>query len=84
MFASLVDLVTGAGLQLALLLLGLLPSVDVASLPIAPPASVLDALGMLNVFLPVGDLLTILTVWVGAVLAANVAFAIAGIVNSFR
>ncbi len=84
MVSSLVDLVTGVGLQLALLLLGLLPTIDVASLPIAPPAPVLSVFGMLNLFVPIGDLLTILTVWIGAVLAANVAFAIAGIVNSFR
>lgn len=84
MLGTLLDFVTGAGLQLALLLLGLLPTVDVTALPIAPPSEVVAVLGMLNMFVPVGDLLAILTVWIGLVLAVNVAFAVANLVNSFR
>lgn len=84
MIGTLLDFVTGAGLQLVLLLLGLLPTVDVTALPIAPPPAVVSVLGMLNMFVPIGDLLTILTVWVGLVLAVNVALAIANLVNSFR
>ena len=84
MLGILLDFVTGAGLQLALLLLGLLPTVDVTALPIAPPSEVVAVLGMLNMFVPVGDLLAILTVWIGLVLAVNVALAVANLVNSFR
>ena len=84
MIGTLLDFVTGAGLQLVFLLLGLLPTVDVTALPIAPPPAVVSVLGMLNMFVPIGDLLTILTVWVGLVLAVNVALAIANLVNSFR
>lgn len=84
MLGTLFDFVTGAGLQLALLLLGLLPTVDVTALPIAPPSEVVAVLGMLNMFVPVGDLLAILTVWIGLVLAVNVALAVANLVNSFR
>lgn len=84
MLGTLLDFVTGAGLQLALLLLGLLPTVDVAALPIAPPSEVVAVFGMLNMFVPVGDLLAILTVWIGLVLAVNVALAVANLVNSFR
>ncbi len=84
MLGTLLDFVTGAGLQLALLLLGLLPTVDVTALPIAPPSEVVAVLGMLNMFVPVGDLLAILTVWIGLVLAVNVALAVANLVNSFR
>lgn len=84
MLGSLLDFVTGAGLQLVLLLLGLLPTVDVASLPIAPPAEVSSVLGMLNMFVPIGDLISILTVWIGVILAVNVALVIANLVNSFR
>ncbi len=84
MLGTLLDFVTGAGLQLALLLLGLLPTVDVTALPIAPPSEVVAVLGMLNMFVPVGDLLAILTVWIGLVLAVNVTLAVANLVNSFR
>lgn len=84
MLGTLLDFVTGAGLQLALLLLGLLPTVDVTALPIAPPSEVVAVLGMLNMFVPVGDLLAILTVWIGLVLAVNVALAVANLVSSFR
>lgn len=84
MLGTLLDFVTGAGLQLALLLLGLLPTVDVTALPIAPPSEVVAVLGMLNMFVPVGDLLAILTVWIGLVLAVNVALVVANLVNSFR
>lgn len=84
MVGTLLDFVMGAGLQLALLLLGLLPTVDVASLPIAPPPEVVSVLGMVNLFVPIGDLLSILAVWVGLMLSVNVALVISGIVNSFR
>lgn len=72
----------GGGLQLALLLLGLLPSVDVASLPLAVPQAVADVLVSLNWFVPVGDLLTILSVWIGLVLAVNVAMAVQRLIAS--
>lgn len=72
----------GGGLQLALLLLGLLPSVDVASLPLAVPQAVADVLTSLNWFVPVGDLLTILSVWIGLVLAVNVAMAVQRLIAS--
>lgn len=84
MLGSLLDFVTGAGLQLVLLMLGLLPTIDVASLPIAPPAEVVSVLGMLNMFVPIGDLISILTVWIGVILAVNVALVIANLVNSFK
>ena len=75
MITGLVDLIMGGGLQLALLLLGLLPSVDVASLPLAVLAS-------LNWFVPIGDLLTILSVWIGLVLSVNVAMAVQRLIAS--
>lgn len=82
MITGLVDLIMGGGLQLALLLLGLLPSVDVASLPLAVPQAVADVLTSLNWFVPVGDLLTILSVWIGLVLAVNVAMAVQRLIAS--
>ena len=82
MITGLVDLIMGGGLQLALLLLGLLPSVDVASLPLAVPQAVADVLASLDWFVPVGDLLTILSVWIGLVLAVNVAMAVQRLIAS--
>jgi hypothetical protein len=84
MVSSLLDFVLGAGLQLVLLLLGLLPAIDIASLPIQPPQLVSDALGALNFFVPIGDMLTILTVWIGLVLVLNVVLAISNLISSFK
>lgn len=84
MVSSLLDFVLGAGLQLVLLLLGLLPAIDIASLPIQPPQLVSDALGALNFFVPIGDMITILTVWVGLVLVLNVVLAISNLISSFK
>lgn len=84
MVSSLLDFVLGAGLQLVLLLLGLLPAIDIASLPIQPPQLVSDALAALNFFVPIGDMLTILTVWIGLVLVLNVVLAISNLISSFK
>lgn len=84
MVSGLIDFVLGAGLQLVLLLLGLLPTIDIASLPIQPPNLVSDALGALNMFVPIGDMITILTVWVAAVLVLNVVLAISSLISSFK
>ncbi|MCI8469635.1 MAG: hypothetical protein HFJ75_09205 [Eggerthellaceae bacterium] len=84
MITQIIDFLTGAGLQLVLLLLGLLPTIDVASLPLAVPQPVADALGALNWLIPVGDLITILTVWVGAIIAVNVALVVMDFINSVK
>lgn len=84
MVSGLIDFVLGAGLQLVLLLLALLPAIDIASLPIHPPELVINALGALNFFVPVGDLLTILTMWIGLVLVLNVVLAISSLISSFK
>lgn len=84
MLSSLVDALLSGGMHILTLLLGLLPSVDVASLPLAVPASVSNALGNLNWFIPIGDLLSILTVWIGLLLAVNVAIFVMGVVNSVK
>ena len=81
MISAIVDTVFGSALSVVLLLLGLFPTIDVDSLPIQPPALVTDALGALNCFVPIGDLITILTVWIGLLLAINVALAVARIVS---
>lgn len=43
MLSALLDTVLGSALQLLLLVIGLLPTIDVTSLPIAPPEPVVDA-----------------------------------------
>lgn len=74
--SALLDTVLGSALNLLLLVIGLLPAVDVSSLPIAAPESVRSVLSALNWFVPIGDLITILTVWIGLLIAANVAMII--------
>lgn len=81
MITGLIDFIMGGALQFALLLLGLLPAVDVTALPLAMPQPVADALAALNWFVPVGDLITILSVWVGLVLAVNVALVVMRVVS---
>lgn len=72
----LLDTVLGSALNLLLLVIGLLPAVDVSALPIAVPESVRGVLSALNWFVPIDDLTTILTVWIGLLIAANVAMII--------
>lgn len=84
MITGLVDIVMGGGLQLVLLLLGLLPAVDLSSLPLAVPEGVAAALGTLNWFIPVADLITILSVWVGLVLAVNVAMVVQRVIATVK
>lgn len=74
--SALLDTVLGSALNLLLLVIGLLPAVDVSSLPIAVPESVRGVLSALNWFVPIGDLIAILTVWIGLLIAANVAMII--------
>lgn len=76
MISALVDTVLGSALNILLLVIGLLPAVDVSALPIAVPESVQGVLSTLNWFVPIGDLITILTVWIGLLIAANVAMII--------
>ena len=76
MISVLLDTVLGSALNLLLLVIGLLPAVDVSALPIAVPESVRGVLSALNWFVPIDDLTTILTVWIGLLIAANVAMII--------
>lgn len=84
MISALLDTVIGSALNLLLLVIGLLPAVDVSSLPIAVPDSVQGVLSALNWFVPIGDLITILTVWIGLLIAANVAMIIWSAVRPLR
>lgn len=84
MITGLVDLITGGALSLALLFLGLLPAVDFSALPLGMPPEVASLMGALNWFVPVGDLIDILTVWIGLVLAVNVAMAVRRVVESVK
>ncbi|MEE0706000.1 MAG: hypothetical protein UCH28_06400 [Adlercreutzia sp.] len=84
MLSAVIDTLLGGGLQILLLLLGLFPAVDVASLPLAVPETVRNVLGNLNWFIPIGDLMSILTVWIGLLLAVNVAIFVISIVNQVK
>ena len=76
MISALLDTVLGSAINLLLLVIVLLPAVDASSLPLAVPDSVRGVLSALNWFVPIGDLITILTVWIGLLIAANVAMII--------
>ena len=84
MVTSLIEFLTGSGLSLVLLLLELFPTLDVSSLPLAVPVPVAGALGALNWFIPIGDLVAILTAWAGVMLAVNVALVVIQFVNSVK
>ena len=84
MLSALVDSLLSGGMHVLVLLLGLLPSIDVSSLPLAVPDAVSNALGNLNWFIPIGDLLSILSVWIGLLLAVNIAIFVMGIVSSVK
>ncbi|MCR2036159.1 hypothetical protein [Adlercreutzia mucosicola] len=81
MISAIVGTLLGSAVQLVLLVLGLLPTIDVSALPVAVPDSVRGVLSTLNWFVPFGDLVGILTVWIGLVLALNVALAVAQVVS---
>lgn len=72
MIADFLGFITGGALSLVLLLLGLLPTVDVSSLPIALPEPVAQALAALNWFVPIGDMISMLTWWIALLVAVNV------------
>lgn len=79
MLSTILSFIGGGALSLVGLLLGLLPTVNISSLPIAMPTEVTGVLGMLNVFIPFGDLITIITYWATLVLALNVFYIVKSI-----
>lgn len=70
--SAILTFLTGGAASLIGLLLSLLPTIDVQSLPIAMPSEVSGVLGMLNVFIPFADLVTIITWWALIILLFNV------------
>ena len=84
MIAGILDFIFGGALSLVLLLLGLLPTVDLSQLPLEMPKGVQDALGALNWLVPIGDLITILSWWVGLLLAVNVFLVVSHIIGMVK
>lgn len=84
MIAQLIDFFTGGALQLVLLLVGLLPTVSLDDLPLQMPQSVQDALGALNWFVPVSDMISIVGWWVLLLLAVNAVLVIVRILEMVR
>lgn len=76
MISALLDTVLGSALNLLLLVIGCSPPWTRPPSPSAVPDSVRGVLSALNWFVPIGDLITILTVWIGLLIAANVAMII--------
>lgn len=71
MISTILSFITGGAASLIGLLLALLPTVDIQSLPIAIPSEVSNLLGMMNVFIPFGDLIAIITWWAVFILIFN-------------
>ena len=84
MIVSVLDFITGGALRLVLLLIGLLPTVSLDELPLEMPQAVRDAMGALNWFVPVGDMITMLTWWVGLLLAVNAVLLVSRILDIVR
>lgn len=84
MVTSVISLLTGGVLSIVGLLLALFPTVSLSSLPIGAPQWVTDSLGLINYFISISDLLTIITVWALAVLAVNVAMIVSRMVSSIK
>ena len=81
MISAILGTLLGSAVQLVLLVLGLLPTIDVSALPVAVPESVRGVLSTLYWFIPFGDLVFIVTVWTAALLAVNVALAVAQVIR---
>ncbi len=71
MISGILDFIFGGALGLVLLVLGLLPTVSLADLPLQAPQPVLDAMAALNWFVPIGDMITIISWWVGLLIIVN-------------
>lgn len=65
------DLILGGLLSLALFVLGLFPSINPDDFTFVAPEGVREALGALNWFVPVSDLMAIFGIWLALVLIAN-------------
>lgn len=84
MISSIMEFVSGGALSLVSLLLSLFPVVDVSSLPIAVPDWISDSLGLINYFVPIGTMITIITVWASAILAVNASRVLTRIIKSVK
>lgn len=84
MIASVLDFITGGALRLVLLLIGLLPTVSLDDLPLQMPQAVRDAMGALNWFVPVGDMIAMLGWWIGLLLAVNAVLLVSRILDIVR
>lgn len=75
-------LTNGAGAIIGLLL-SLLPTVDIESLPIIAPPEVSAALSFANVFIPFGDLAAIIGWWALLIIAVNIFFIVQSVFGKF-
>ena len=71
MVTFIADLILGGLLSLALFVLGLFPSINPDDFIFSAPEGVRDALGALNWFVPISDLMALFGVWLALVRVAN-------------
>lgn len=84
MISGILDFIFGGALHLVLLLIGLLPTVSLSDLPLQMPEPVRDAMAGLNWFVPIGDMISILTWWIGLLLAVNAVLLVSRILDIVR
>lgn len=81
MIGDLVSSVINGLVSIATSLLMLLPQVDIRTFGIEPNESISGVLSVLNVFIPIKQIVVILGIWAGIILTTNVVFMIKGITN---
>lgn len=84
MIAGILDFIAGGALRLLLLVIGLLPTVSLDDLPLKLPEAVRGALGVLNWFVPIGDLVSITAWWAGVLLVVNAALLVSRLLDMAR
>lgn len=65
------DLIVGGLLSLVTFLMGLFPSINADDFIFEAPEGVKEALGALNWFVPVSDIMAVFGIWITLVLVAN-------------
>ena len=71
MISFISDIVISGILGIALFIFGLFPAINPDDFIFSAPEGVRDALGALNWFVPISDLMAIFGVWLALVLVAN-------------
>lgn len=84
MLSSILGFISTGALSLLGILLSLLPTVDISSLPLGIPSEVSNVLGMVNVFIPISDLIAIISWWALLIIVLNVFYIVKSVFESVK